>query len=121
MSIQINTEIGNVEEVSKITSLNKLTLHGTNLHGNMIDFSELTNLAYLNLSGNTLWSEDLEPLKALRNNKNLELYLQNNAIIDASALLELDTSTKIYLSGNPNLSEDSKTKLKARFGNNVSF
>ena len=47
--------------------------------------------------------------------------LRNNSIIDATALLELKPSTKIDLSGNINLSQDSKNKLKERFGNNVTF
>ena len=65
----------------------------------MIDFSKLTNLTNLNLSKNTLWSEDLENLKALKNNMNLTINLSNNV----------------------NLSPGSKNKLKAHFGNNVTF
>ena len=57
----------------------------------------------------------------LRNNSNLTINLSNNSIIDASAILELNPNTKINLSGNINLSQDSKDKLKARFGNNVTF
>ena len=87
----------------------------------MIDFSKLTNLTNLNLSNNTLWSEDLENLKVLRNNSNLTIDLSNNSIIDATALLELNSNTKIKLTGNINLSQDSKDKLKERFGNNVTF
>ena len=87
----------------------------------MINFSRLTNLTRLNLSQNTLWSEDLENLKVLKNNINLTINLNNNSIIDASALLELNSNTKINLTGNVNLSQDSKDKLKARFGNNVTF
>ena len=102
-------------------SLKVLNLSNTNLHGRMIDFSKLTNLTYLNLRGNTLWSEDLENLKALRNNTNLTIDLSNNSIIDATALLELNPSTKINLSGNINLSPDSINELKAHFGNNVTF
>ena len=87
----------------------------------MINFSNLNNLIYLDLRNNRLWSEDLENLKALKNNINLTIDLSNNSIIDATALLELDSSTKINLSNNVNLSQDSKDKLKAKFGNNVMF
>ena len=87
----------------------------------MIEFSKLTNLKWLDLSGNTLWSEDLEKLKGLKDNTNLIINLQNNSIIDATALLELNPSTRIDLKGNVNLSQDSKDKLKAKFGNNVTF
>ena len=116
-----NPNISNLENVSQITALQDLRLYNNNLHGRMIDFSQLTNLTNLNLSGNTLWSEDLENLKVLRNNNNLTINLSNNSIIDASALLELNTNTKINLTGNINLSQDSKDKLKVRFGNNVTF
>ena len=87
----------------------------------MIDFSKLTNLTDLNLSNNTLWSEDLENLKALKNNTNLTLDLSNNAIIDASALLVLNPNTKINLKGNINLSQESKTALSNHFKSNVTF
>ena len=87
----------------------------------MPDFKNMNNLIQLNLNKNNLWSEDLENLKALRNNTNLTINLSNNSIIDATALLELNPNTKINLTGNVNLSQDSKDKLKARFGNNVTF
>ena len=113
--------IKNFEEVEKIQSLSILFISSLNLHGRMIDFSQLTNLTNLDLSNNTLWSEDLENLKALKNNTNLTINLRNNSIIDATALLELNPNTKINLTGNINLSQESKDKLKARFGNNVTF
>ena len=91
------------------------------MHGRMINFSQLTNLTYLDLSNNTLWSEDLENLRALKNNKNLTINLENNSIIDASALLELDSSCKIYLRNNVNLTQSSKDALKVKFGSNVIF
>ena len=47
--------------------------------------------------------------------------LSNNSIIDATALLELDASTRINLENNVNLNEDSKNKLKAKFNANVTF
>ena len=121
LRLDSNPNISNINEISKITSLQTLVLNDTNLHGRMIDFSKLTNLTNLNLSGNTLWSEDLENLKALKNNSNLIINLSNNSIIDATALLELNPNTKINLSGNINSSQDSKDKLKARFGSNVIF
>ena len=113
--------IDNFGEIEKITSLTVLDIGNLSLHGKMINFSRLTNLTRLNLSQNTLWSEDLENLKVLKNNINLTINLNNNSIIDASALLELNSNTKINLTGNVNLSQDSKDKLKARFGNNVTF
>lgn len=113
--------IKDLSTISDIMSLKVLNLSNTNLHGRMIDFSKLTNLTYLNLRGNTLWSEDLENLKALRNNTNLTIDLSNNSIIDATALLELNPNTKINLTGNINLSQESKDKLKERFGNKVTF
>ena len=116
-----NANITNFDEISKIYTLQKLTLSNNKLHGRMIEFSKLTNLKWLDLSGNTLWSEDLEKLKGLKDNTNLIINLQNNSIIDATALLELNPSTRIDLKGNVNLSQDSKDKLKAKFGNNVTF
>ena len=87
----------------------------------MFDFSKLTNLKSLNLNKNSLWSEELENLKALKNNTNLTISLENNSIIDTSALLELNSNTKIRLTGNINLSQDSKDKLKEKFKSNVTF
>ncbi len=113
--------ITNFEVISDITSLQTLSLYNCNLHGRMIDFSNLTNLTYLNLNSNSLWTEDLENLKALKNNTNLSIDLSNNSIIDATALLELNSNTKINLKGNVNLSQDSKDKLIDKFGNNVTF
>ena len=121
LNLHYNSNITNFENVSKITTLQDLNLSFNNLHGRMIDFSQLTNLTNLDLSDNTLWSEDLENLKALKNNTNLTLDLSNNAIIDASALLVLNPNTKINLSGNINLSQESKTALSNHFKNNVTF
>ena len=73
------------------------------------------------MSNCSLWSEDLENLKNLKNNSNLTINLSNNAIIDTTVLLELNPNTKINLTRNVNLSQDSKDKLKAKFGNNVTF
>lgn len=116
-----NPNISNFNEVSKLNNLSNLNLGNNNLHERMIDFSKLTNLTELNLDNNTLWDEDLVNLKQLKNNTNLTIYLRNNAITNATALLELDRSTKIYLSGNVNLTRDAQNKLRERFGNNVIF
>ena len=121
LSLSSDSNIKDLSTISDITSLEILNLYNTNLHGRMIDFSKLTNLTNVDLRNNTLWSEDLENLKVLRNNTNLTINLSNNAIIDATALLELNPNTKINLSNNINLSQDSKDKLKAHFGNNVTF
>lgn len=91
------------------------------MHNKVIDFSKLTNLRNLSLLNCSLWSEDLEKLKTLKNNTNLVINLSNNAIVDATALLELNPNTRIDLTGNVNLSQDSKDKLKTRFGDNVKF
>lgn len=104
-----------------MSSLINLSLSGNDLHNKVIDFSKLTNLRNLSLLNCSLWSEDLEKLKTLKNNTNLVINLSNNAIVDATALLELNPNTRIDLTGNVNLSQDSKDKLKTRFGDNVKF
>ena len=121
LNLKSNPNISNFEMVSKITSLKDLNLASNNLHGRMIDFSKLTNLTNLDLSLNTLWSEDLENLKALKNNTNLTINLSNNSIIDATALLELNPNTKINLTKNVNLSTTSKQALTEYFGKNVTY
>ncbi len=121
LSLASLIKVKDFSSISKITSLNRLTLSGNNMHNNMMDFSDLNNLQLLSLQNCTLWSEDLKNLKSLKNNTNLTINLSNNSIIDATALLELNPNTKIYLTGNVNLSQDSKDKLKARFGDNVKF
>lgn len=105
--------------MSKCTNLVELNLINTNLHERMIDFSKLTKLTKLDLSNNALWSEDLEYLKVLKNNKNLSIDLKDNSIIDASALLELDESCYIDLRNNKNLSQESKDKLRLKFQNKL--
>lgn len=102
-------------------SLEELFLFSNDLHGKLIDFSKLTNLRKLDLSSNTLWDEDLENLKALKNNNNLEIYLSKNSIKNPTALLELNKNTRIVLSNNINLTKEAKTVLEERFGNNVTF
>ena len=108
-------------KISNYASLKNLKLTLNNMHNKMLDFSKLTQLEILSMNSCSLWSEDLENLKALKNNTNLTINLSNNSIIDATALLELNSNTKINLSNNVNLSQDSKDKLKAKFGNNVTF
>ena len=88
----------------------------------MINFSKLTNLKTLTLYGNSLWTEDLENLRVLKNDINLQkIDLSVNSIVDATALLDLNSSVTINLNGNINLSQDSKDKLKEHFGSKVSF
>lgn len=114
--------ISNFDVISNIPSLENLNLAQCNLHGRMINFSKLMNLKSLTLYDNLLWSEDLENLRALKNDINLQsINLSNNSIIDATALLDLDSSVIIDLKSNINLSQDSKDKLEAKFGNNVSY
>ena len=96
-------------------------LNFRHMHGKMPDFTKLTALTSLNMSNSYLNTEDLKNLRALKNNKNLTINLENNSIIDASDLLVLDSSCKINLKGNINLSQESKDALKLRFGNNVTF
>lgn len=116
-----NANITNFDEISKIYTLQKLTLSNNKLHGRMIDFSKLTNLINLNLSNNTLWDEDLENLKALKDNTNLTIDLSNNSIINATALLKLNPNIRIKLSGNVNLTKEAKETLKAHFQDRVTF
>lgn len=100
MNLRGNYDITDFSPISKIPSLKTLNLStNTNLHGNMFDFSKLTNLTILDLGGCKLWSEDLEYLKGLKNNTNLT----------------------INLSGNVNLTKESKEKIENKFKKNVSF
>ena len=121
LQIDNSSSINSFDTIAKLESLEVLILNKVSLHNKMFDFSRLTNLNNLSLEGNSLWSEDLDKLKSLKNNKNLNLNLSNNSIIDATALLELDASTRINLKNNVNLNEDSKNKLKAKFNANVTF
>lgn len=122
LNLRGNNDITDFSPISKIPSLKTLNLStNTNLHGNMFDFSKLTNLTSLDLGGCKLWSEDLEYLKGLKNNTNLTINLSGNAIVDATALLDLNENTKIDLRGNVNLTKESKEKLEDKFKKNVSF
>ncbi len=113
--------ITNIEEIEKCKALMHVLMGDINLHKKTINFENMTNLKNLELNGCGLWSEDLKNLKMPKNNTNLNINLGNNKIIDATSLLELNASTNINLSNNINLSQDSKDKLKAKFGNNVTF
>lgn len=121
LQIDDSSSINSFDTIAKLESLEVLILNRDSLHNKMFDFSRLTNLNNLSLEGNSLWSEDLNKLKSLKNNKNLNLNLSNNSIIDATALLELDASTRINLENNVNLNENSKNELKAKFNANVTF
>lgn len=121
LQIDNSSSINSFDTIAKLESLEVLILNKVSLHNKMFDFSRLTNLNNLSLEGNSLWSEDLDKLKSLKNTKNLNLNLSNNSIIDATALLELDASTRINLKNNVNLNENSKNKLKAKFNANVTF
>ncbi len=123
LKINYSGGIKNWDSIGKITSLQRLDLLGNKFHDKkvQIDLSKLTNLNYLDLRSNGLWTEDLKMLEGLKNNKNLHIRLEGNRITDAGTLLQLDPSCKIELKDNINLTEDAKTKLKKRFGNKVSF
>ncbi len=113
--------ITNIEEIEKCKALIHVLMGDIDLHKKTINFENMTNLKKLELNACGLWSEDLKNLKMPKNNTNLNINLGNNKIIDATSLLELNASTNINLSNNINLSQDSKDKLKAKFGNNVTF
>ncbi len=101
-----------------------LTLKMLNLKNNsIIDATALlelnSNIESLILDFNYISSNSLKNLSLPLTLKMLNL--KNNSIIDATALLELNSNTIIYLNNNVNLSQESKDKLKAKFGNNVKF
>ena len=121
LSLQSLNNVKDFSVVSNFSSVVNLYLTTNDLRNKVPNFSKLTNLQNLSLSNCSLWSEDLENLKALKNNTNLTLDLSNNAIIDASALLVLNPNTKINLKGNINLSEELKTALSNHFKSNVTF
>ncbi len=121
ISLYRNPKIQNYNEILNLPNLKTLVLSQNDLHGKSLDFSKLKNLTRVDLSYNNLWSEDLDILNGLKNNKNLTIVLNDNSIIDTTELLNLDSSCKIELYRNINLSQDSKNKLKAKFGSNVVF
>lgn len=121
LDLSHNSNISNIEVIEDCTSIEVLGLMDTSLHERMIDFSKLTNLKLVELSLNTLWTEDLEKLKTLKNNSNIRINLTNNSIIDASALLELNNVERVDLRNNLNLTQTSKDALKAKFGSKVLY
>ena len=121
ISLYRNPKIQNYNGILNLPNLKTLVLSQNDLHGKKLDFSKLKSLTRLDLSYNNLWSEDLDILNGLKNNKNLTIVLNDNSIIDTTELLNLDSSCKIELYRNINLSQDSKNKLKAKFGSNVVF
>ena len=121
ISLYKNSKIQNYNGILNLPNLKILVLSQNDLHGKSLDFSKLKSLTRLDLSYNNLWSEDLEMLNGLKNNKNLTIVLNDNSIIDTTKLLNLDPSCNIELYRNINLSQDSKDKLKEKFGSNVVF
>ena len=115
--------ITNLSPLSDVTSLKTLNLRNVSLHERLdeIDFAKLTGLTYLRSDACGLWDVDLVNLLGLKDNEDLILELSNNAIIDARVLLQFNTTCKIWLAGNQNLSQESKDALNAKFGTNVRF
>ena len=121
-TISLNTSNG-ISDFSNILTapnLESVTIIACDMHNKMVDFSQLSNLKQLTLNNNYLSTSDLEVLKNL-NNRTIQIGLTNNSIIDATKLLDLNANSKIYLTNNINLSQDSKTRLKEKFGNNVRY
>ena len=117
-----NVPIKNISIISNITSLEILDLSNNNLHDKeKINFSNLINLKSIDLNESKLWDEDIENLRGLRNLKNVSINLSSNRIRNATALFDLDPSTKISLGKNVDLTKETKEKLQERFGSNVSF
>lgn len=110
-----------INNISDASNLKKLTLGSCNLQGIPLDFSNLKTIQEINLSGNYISSKELSKLEVLKNIKNLNIALRKNSIIDANSLLKLDSSSRIDLRNNVNLSQQSKDKLKEKFGDNVKF
>lgn len=107
--------------ISKVESLVELHLIGVNLTGNVPDFSNLKKLETLGLQSNYLNTEDVKKIVVLKDNTNLTINLSDNSIIDATALLELYSNTKINLTKNANLLATSKQLLTEHFGSNVTY
>ncbi len=113
-------KITNFEVIEKIPNLEVISISIQNFNTNIpIDFSKFSKLRLLTIDSSYITSDSLRNLKIPKTLTSLNL--RNNTIIDATPLLELDSGTKINLTGNINLSQDSKDKLKAKFGNNVTF
>lgn len=120
ISLNSSSTISDFSNILTAPSLENVTLIACDMHNKMVDFSQLSNLKQLTLNNNYLSTSDLEVLKNL-NNRTMQIGLTNSSIIDATKLLDLNANSKIYLTNNVNLSQDSKTKLKEKFGNNVRY
>lgn len=124
---EINLEYCTISQKDSIRNINdtenlkRLTLSNCNLEEIPIDFSNLKSIQQINLSGNYITSKELSKLETLKDIKNLNIELRGNSIIDANSLLKLDSSSRIDLRNNVNLSQQSKDKLKEKFGDNVKF
>ena len=120
ISLNSSSKISDFSNILTAPNLESVTIIACDMHNKMVDFSQLSNLKQLTLNNNYLSTGDLEVLKNL-NNRTMQIGLNNNSIIDATKLLDLNANSKIYLTNNVNLSQDSKTKLKEKFGNNVKY
>ena len=116
----VGNKINNFEIIEKIPNLEKISIIEQSFYTNIpIDFSKFSNLKNLTIDSASITSDSLRSLKIPETLTLLNL--RKNKIIDATALLTLNSSIKIDLSNNVNLSQDSKDKMKAKFGNNVTF
>ena len=120
ISLNSSSTISDFSNILTAPSLESVTIIACDMHNKMVDFSQLSNLKQLTLNNNYLSTSDLEVLKNL-NNKTIQIGLTNNSIIDATKLLDLNANSTIWLTNNVNLSQDSKTRLKDKFGNNVRY
>ena len=112
--------INNFGAIENIQNLEGISISGQNFRDNIpIDFSRFSKLKTLTIDSSYITSNSLKKLKLPITLTSLNL--RSNTIIDATPLLKLNSNTKINLTNNINLSQDSKDKLKARFGSNVTF
>ena len=118
--IILNGQITNLEIIENVPNVEKISITWGDFSQTIpVDFSKFSKLESLILDFNYISSNSLKNLSLPLTLKMLNL--KNNSIIDATALLELNSNIIIYLNNNVNLSQESKDKLKARFGNNVKF
>ena len=120
LKISACSNISDFSNILTAKNLENVTVTGCELHNKMIDFSKLNNLKQLSINNNYISTSDLNVLNNL-SNKTIQINLANNSIIDATKLLDLNANSTIWLTNNVNLSQDSKTKLKEKFGNNVRY
>lgn len=131
--VELSISSSKVNSLKGIERLKKLKIVGFD-NNNIYDITELAN-------NENLQKINLKDIEDIISNINLNITnwdtLTNcttskitklssgwntiNSIIDASSLLVLDKTTKIDLTRNINLSQESKKELEIRFGNNVSF